>query len=109
MTASVLPEGIVVRTLQAWKTIVRKSITCSIQSRTLTLQFIFISLKKFRDDEYLSWGLEAQPDTFVVAGELFLALLATIGDQNTLLVLEDGGLLLISPLGLWSSKKGQRR
>ena len=48
----------------------------------------------------LSWGFEAQSDTLVVAGELLLGLLATISDQNTLLVLEDGGLLLISPLGL---------
>lgn len=49
---------------------------------------------------YLSWGFEAQPHTFVVAGELFLGLLGTISDQNTLLVLEDGGLFLISPFGL---------
>lgn len=54
---------------------------------------------------YLSWGLEAQPDTLVVAGEFFLGLLATIGNQNTLLILEDGGLFLISPLGLWSNEK----
>lgn len=40
----------------------------------------------------------------MVAGELFLSLLATISDQNTLLVLEDGGLFLISPLGLWNNK-----
>lgn len=56
---------------------------------------------------YLSWGFEAKPDTFVVAGELFFSLLATISDQNTLLVLEDGGLFLISPLGLWDNKEKQ--
>lgn len=52
----------------------------------------------------LSWGFEAQPDTLVVAGELFLDFLATICDKNTLLVLEDRGLFLISPLGLWNKE-----
>lgn len=40
----------------------------------------------------------------MVAGELFLDLLATIGSQNTLLVLEDGGLFLVSALGLWKKQ-----
>lgn len=54
---------------------------------------------------YLSWGFKAQPDTLVVTGELFLAFLATVSDQNALLVLEDGRLFLISPLGLWRNRK----
>lgn len=49
---------------------------------------------------HLSWGFEAQPDTLVVTGELLLGFLATIGCQNTLLVLEYGGLFLVRPLGL---------
>lgn len=36
----------------------------------------------------------------MVARKLFLGLLATICDQNTLFVLEDGRLLLIGSLGL---------
>lgn len=43
----------------------------------------------------LSWGFEAQTHTFVVAGKLFLDLLATFCDQNRLLVLEEGGLFLL--------------
>lgn len=62
-------------------------------------------MNNFLDNSsYLSRGFEAQSHTLVVAGELFLDLLATISDQNTLLVLEDGGLFLIGPLGLWNKK-----
>ena len=49
---------------------------------------------------YLSWGSEAKPDIFVVAGDLFFSLLGTFSSQHTLFVLEDGGLLLVSLLGL---------
>lgn len=89
MTASALPKGTIVRTLKAWKTIVRKKSFAA--NKTLPVKNVIM---------YLSWGFEAQPHTFVVAGELFLGLLGTISDQNTLLVLEDGGLFLISPFGL---------
>lgn len=44
----------------------------------------------------------------MVAGEFFLNLLATIGSQNTLLVLEDGGLFLVSALGLWK-EQGEKK
>ena len=49
---------------------------------------------------YLSWGFEAKPDIFVVAGDLFFSLLGTFSSQHTLFVLEDGGLLLVILLGL---------
>lgn len=49
---------------------------------------------------HLSWGFEAQPDTLVVTGDLLLGFFATVCRQNTLLVLENGGLLLVGPLGL---------
>lgn len=45
----------------------------------------------------------------MVAGEFFLNLLATIGSQNTLLVLEDGGLFLVSALGLWKEQGGKKK
>lgn len=41
----------------------------------------------------------------MVAGELFFDFLATICSQNTLLVLEDGGLFLVSALGLWKEQE----
>lgn len=96
LTASVLPKGSVVRTLQAWKTIVRINIICSLQKGQFTVSLVIL----FSTTTCLSWGFEAQSDTFVVPGELFLDLLATISGQNTLLVLEDGGLFLVSPLRL---------
>ncbi|KAF3845969.1 hypothetical protein F7725_003047 [Dissostichus mawsoni] len=47
------------------------------------------------------------PHTFVVAGELLLDFLGTLSDLNTLLVLEDSGLFLISPLGLWNKENNK--
>ena len=44
---------------------------------------------------HLSWGLEAQTNTLVVTWDLFLGFLATISCQNTLFVLEYGGLFLV--------------
>lgn len=49
---------------------------------------------------HLSGGLEAQANISVIAWEFLLATFFSICNQNTLLVLEDGGLLLISPLVL---------
>lgn len=57
---------------------------------------------------YLSRGLEAQTDALVVAGDLFLGFLAAISCQNTLLVLEYGGLFLVRPLSLQNRKQNKK-
>lgn len=46
---------------------------------------------------YVLWGLEAQTD---VTGEPEFGPVDTTCAENTLLVLEDGRLLLVAPLGL---------
>lgn len=52
---------------------------------------------------HLLGSLEAEADVFVVAGQLFLA---TLAQKHPLLVLEDGGLLLVGTLGLRGARKG---
>lgn len=50
------------------------------------------------EQAHLSGGFEAQANVSVITWELLFA--ASFNSQNPLLVLEDGGLLLISPLVL---------
>lgn len=51
-----------------------------------------------RTQDHLSRGFEAQTNVSVITWELLFA--TSFNSQNPLLVLEDGGLLLISPLVL---------